>query len=87
LATGLTVGAGFTVIVNVIGVPTQPFAVGVTVMVAITGIAPALVAVNEGIFPVPLAPSPIVGSLLVHAKVVPPTGLVKLMAAVVTPLQ
>ena len=67
MATGLTVGAGLTVIVKVRGAPTQLLAVGVTVIVAITGTAPALVAVNEGMLPVPLAASPIVGSLFVHA--------------------
>jgi len=36
---------GFTVTVNVVGVPTQPFAVGVTVTVAVTGVAPPLFAV------------------------------------------
>jgi hypothetical protein len=36
---------GFTVTVNVVGVPTQPFAVGVTVTVAVTGDVPALAAV------------------------------------------
>jgi hypothetical protein len=33
---------GFTVTVNAVGVPTQPFAVGVTVTVAVTGDVPAL---------------------------------------------
>jgi hypothetical protein len=66
LAIGVTVGAGFTVIMNVIGAPVQPFAVGVTVIVATTGVVPALIAVNEGISPVPLAASPIDGVLFVQ---------------------
>jgi hypothetical protein len=66
LATGSTVVEGFTVIVKVRGVPTQPLAVGVTVIVAITGVVPVFVAVKVGIFPVPLAASPIVGSLFVQ---------------------
>jgi hypothetical protein len=69
------------------GVPTQPLAVGVTVIVAITGVVPALVAVNDGILPVPLAASPIVGSLFVQAKVAPASGLVNAIAVVVAPLQ
>jgi hypothetical protein len=63
LGMGVTVAVGFTVIVNVDEVPVQlmpPFVyTGVTVMVAVTGEFPVLSAVNEGIFPVPLAPNPI----------------------------
>ena len=36
---------GFTVTEKVVGVPTQPFAVGVTVTVAVTGDVPALLGV------------------------------------------
>ena len=53
--------------VKVIGVPMQPFAVGVTVTVATILVVPMLVAVKEGIFPVPLAARPIEGVLFVHA--------------------
>ena len=53
--------------VNVIGVPTQATAplviVGVTVMVAVTGAAVALVAVKDAILPAPVAASPIDGVL------------------------
>lgn len=70
LATAFTVGAGFTVIVNVFAVPVHvlPPLVkeGVTVMVAVTGVMPAFNAVKEPIFPVPLAASPIDGVLLVQ---------------------
>lgn len=69
LATALTVGVGFTVIVNVIGAPVQltPLViVGVTVIVAVTGALVALVPTNEGIFPLPLAARPIDGVLLVQ---------------------
>ena len=52
--------------VNVIGLPGQPFAEGVTVMVAITGFAVALVAVKDAIFPAPLAASPMDGVLFVQ---------------------
>lgn len=66
LATAFTVGRGFTVIVNVVGAPGQPLAVGVTVMVAVTGAVPALVAVNEPMLPTPLAPKPMDGVLFVQ---------------------
>lgn len=59
--------------VYVEAVPEHPFTVGVTVIVAVTGIAVVLIAVNPGIFPRPFDPSPIVVFELVHAKV-PPTG-------------
>jgi len=59
-------GLGFTVIVYADGVPVQLFTVGVTVMVAMMGEVPVLVAVNEGIFPVPLKASPNAEFELVH---------------------
>lgn len=65
--TEVTVGVGFTVIVKVLGVPGQPLAVGVTVIVATTGLVPLLVAVKEEIFPLPLAPKPMDGVLFTHA--------------------
>lgn len=55
LACAFTDGIGFTVMVNVTGVPGQPAAVGVTVMVATCGILVALTAVKLAILPVPLA--------------------------------
>ena len=75
------------VIVNVFGVPVHPFAVGVTLIVAVIGKVVALVAVNEGIFPVPLAVRPIAVVLFVHANVVPLTGPDKLVIGVVAPAQ
>ena len=47
-----------TVIVNVWAVPVQPFADGVTVIVAVTGLDVAFVAVNAAILPEPLAARP-----------------------------
>jgi len=72
--------------VNVAGVPVHPFAVGVTVIVAVIGAVPALVAVYEGMFPVPLVPKP---TLIedVHEKLVPVTGPLKLIAVPAAPLQ
>ena len=86
-ATGPTEVVGLTVIVNVRGVPTQPLADGVTVIVATTGAVPVFVAVNDVILPLPEAANPIVGSLFVQVYVVPVTGLVNVMALVVEPLQ
>ena len=50
-----TVGVGFTVIVKLCGLPLQPLATGVTVMVAVTTLLPPFNAVNAGILPVPEA--------------------------------
>jgi len=64
--TGPTVALGFTVIVNVIGAPVHPLALGVTVIVPDIAVVPALVAVKLGMFPVPLAPRPIAVLEFVH---------------------
>jgi hypothetical protein len=53
--------------VGVIAVPGQLAAVGVTVMVPVTFAAVAFVAVNDAMFPLPLAPRPIEIVLFVHA--------------------
>lgn len=66
LAMAFTVGVGFTVMVNEVGVPVHPLAVGVTVMVAVMGAAVVLVAVNERMFPLPEPAKPIPGWLLVQ---------------------
>ena len=86
LATAFIVGVGFTVIVKLLGVPAHPLAVGVTVIVATTGAVPTLVAVNDAIFPVPAAASPIDGWVFVQLNTVPATGPVKFTAAVAPPL-
>jgi hypothetical protein len=62
----LTCPLGLTVIVNDCGVPAQPSNEGVTVIVAIAGDAPVLVAVNDVILPVPLATRPILVLLFDH---------------------
>jgi hypothetical protein len=80
-------GVGLTVIVKVIGIPKHPFAVGVTVIKAITGATPILVAVNEGMFPDPLAANPMDGSLFVQSNVTPPGVPVRGIGKVVAPLQ
>ena len=63
-----------------IGVPGHPLAVGVTVIVAEMEAFVPFVVVKEGIFPFPLAPSPIAVLLLVQAKVVPATGPEKVIS-------
>ena len=65
--------------------PGQPLAV--TVIVAVTGNAVLFVAVKEGVFPAPLAASPMEGSEFVHANTTPGVGLVKADAATEPPLQ
>ena len=55
----VTVGVGFTVIVNVLDGPGQVSAVGVTVIVATTGDEVTFDAVKDAISPVPLAARPI----------------------------
>jgi hypothetical protein len=84
------VGIGFTVITNVSGVPKHAVAVdkdGVTLMFAVMGDVPELVARNERISPEPLATKPIDILSFVQAKLVPATAPVKLMAFVLTLLQ
>lgn len=70
LAGTFTFAVGLTVIVNVVGVPGQlvpPLVnTGVTVMVAVTGVVPLLIAVNDGMMLVPDAPRPIDVLLLVQ---------------------
>ena len=65
------VALAFTLIVNVTGVPVQIFPAlvydGVTVIVAVLLVVPLLIAVKDGIFPVPLAASPILVLLFDHA--------------------
>ena len=80
-------GVGFTVIVKETGVPVQPFAVGVTVIVATTAVVPLFVAVNEAILPLPLPANPIEGLLFVQLNVVPLTEPVNMMALVDALLQ
>src|SRR4030095_5221240 len=82
-----TVAVGLTVIVNVEGVPVHPFAAGVTVIVAVIGEVVALIAVNEGTLPEPLAPRPIAVLLFVQVNVVPLTGPDKFVAGTAAPAQ
>ena len=54
-----------------------------TEIVAVIGLFPVFVAVNEAISPVPLAPIPMSVLELVHVKVPPDGVLVKVVAATV----
>ena len=73
--------------VNVVDVPVHPFAVGVTVIVAVIGEVVAFVAVKEGIFPVPLAARLIAVLLFVQVNVVPLTDPDKFVIGATTPAQ
>ncbi len=73
--------------VKVVGVPVHPFAVGVTVIVAVIGDVVALVAVKEGTLPEPFAARPIAVLLFVQVNVVPLTGPDKLVRGAATPAQ
>ena len=77
-----TFGVGLTVIVKLCAAPGQPFALGVTVIVAATGALVILIAANEEILPLPFLAKPIEGLLFVQVKVVPLTGPVKFIAVV-----
>lgn len=55
---------------------------GVTVIVAVIGDEPVFSAVNDGIFPVPLAAKPIEGALLVQLNTVPVTAPEKVTVVV-----
>lgn len=61
MKTAVTDGVGLTVMVNVFDGPLQPtplLVFGVTVMVAVTGAVPVLIAVKEAMSPLPLAANP-----------------------------
>ena len=89
LVIALTTGVGCTVIVKTFTGPLHVTApnvyLGVMVIVAVTGVVPALVAVKAAMLPVPLAASPIEAVLFVQSYDV--AVPVKLMAAVLVPLQ
>ena len=80
------VGIGFTVMVQVIGVPAHPAKVGVTELVAVIAADVVLVAVNVGVLPVPLAAKPIAVFEFVHANVAPEGILVNALAGTYAPL-
>ena len=78
---------GATVIEYVLGVPTQPFNDGVTVMKAVTGTLFKLIAVNDGILPVPLEGNPIDEFVFVQAYVTPVKLLENTVAGTISLLE
>lgn len=60
---------------------------GVTVMVAVIGVVPVLVAIKEGTLPLPLAPSPIEVLSFVQVNKTPVDGLLNELPGTVAPLQ
>ena len=66
--------------------PEQRFATGVTVIVAVTGVAPLLSPLKEAISPVPLAAKPIDVVLFVQLNAVPITPPLNVTAEVAIPL-
>ena len=84
-ATMVIVLVGLTVIVYTHGIPGQPLAVSVIVIVPDIGASVALVATKEGTLPTPAAARPIAGLVFVQLKVVPATGPDNTTAAIVTP--
>jgi hypothetical protein len=83
---GFIAALGLTLIVKVADGPGQPLAVGVTIIVAIAAVSIGLVAVNEAIFPAPVAGRPMDVLLLVQLYVAVATDPVKLIGAVGLPL-
>ena len=81
------VGVGLIAIVNDKGVPIQVLAVGVNITVELMAVDPGLVAVKDGMSPVPLVPKPIAGLLLVQVYVVPVTVGVGVIMEVTVPGQ
>lgn len=81
-----TFGVGFTNTVAVVGIPGQPFAVGVIVKVIVRGAAVVFVNV-PAMLPVPFAAIPVTVPVLslVHADVVPTVVLVKAIVVIATP--
>jgi hypothetical protein len=65
----------------------QLFIVGMTVIDAVIGAFPVFMAVNEGIFPEPLATKPIAVLELLHENELPVGTLIKFVAATVPLLQ
>jgi hypothetical protein len=61
-----TVGVGSTVMPKDCGVPLQPLAEGVTVMVPLAGVVPPLVPLKAAMLPVPVAPRPMPGLVFTH---------------------
>jgi hypothetical protein len=75
------------VIVKLLLLPVQPFALGVTIIVAITGLVPEFIPAKLPMFPVPFAAKPIDGVSLIQLKFVPDTAPLNVIEDVFDPLQ
>ena len=73
-------------IVKLLAVPEHPFALGVTVIVAVIGVVPALTPAKDDMLPVPLAANPMDGVLFTQPNVLPVTPPLKDTADTVAPL-
>ena len=74
-------------IINISAGPLHPLADGRTLILAVWGTKLLLIAIKEGIFPVPLAANPMEEFVLVQLKEVLGNVLVKFTVAVFVPLQ
>lgn len=83
----VTFGFGFTVILNVLDKPGQLLADGVTVIVAIIGVTPVFMAVNEGIVSLPDGAIPMLITLDDQVYVAPEIFPEKFISVVVSPAQ
>ena len=72
--TGFTDGIGLTVRVNVFEIPVHPLAVGVTVILLLTGTEVLFMVVKAGIDPVPERLIPVLSFELIQLKTVPKTS-------------
>ena len=68
-----TVGVGFTDILKVNGVPSQPAKIGVTLIFAVKIVVPEFMVLKVGKFPFPPEPKPIAILSFSHLKVAPVT--------------
>ena len=82
-----TAGIGLTVIVNILLVLLQLFAIPITEIIAVTGYILLLVAIKDDMFPVPFAGNPISEAELIQLNVVPETDPIKPIGSKRVPLQ
>ena len=85
MGTNMSFASGLTVMTYVFAVPGQLFILGVTVMVALTGLSLLFIAVNEGTLPVPDPVKPIVVFELDHVKLTPPGVPLRLFIGIIAP--
>ena len=71
--------------IYVFAVPAQLFLLGVTVMVALTGLSVLFIAVNDGTLPVPDAVKPMAVFEFDQPKLTPPGVPVKLFEGIIAP--